>query len=158
MSVLFLDPKVFEYVADKINSYKFSKQADINHCSTLSIEDQSEAQKLVVNWAKLNELSYNYHYNEPEKQPTLYKFINFSNYYKVDTYQFLKYLLCIRYNIELHTIQGGRNGFSGQPIEQELKDSFDTLNKAIEEIKQAIINELTEYKTANWSDPVTRIN
>lgn len=109
MSVLIADLEVFEAVYSKINTFQFNKQCNINYCNTLSM-DEVEGKEFVSNLLILNELSYLKRYRE-EGAPHLYQFLKFGwNKAQISTLQLLKYLHCIEYNIEMHTIKTGYAG------------------------------------------------
>lgn len=120
MSVLVHDLKTFKAVYNKAVTYKFNRTCNIDYCNTLSLED-GELQKHVTNWCYLNEWSFNRKYKGGNILPYLYQMLTFKyKREKINTYQMLKYLSSIYYNIELDTIKIGRTG--NEPIEI---DSFD---------------------------------
>ncbi len=141
MSVLKLDVDVCEAVYNKAVSYTFRNQVDINYCSTLGRFTKTDLQEIIKSWFILNELSYNGKYKDIS--PSIVDLITFRTAHSINTYQMLKYMECIRYNIEPNTIKRNLNTFE----EQSLK----VLNDAIDEIKSIIINELEEYKKSRWS-------
>ena len=136
MSVLCPDPKVYEAIYHKMCAYTFNKTVDINYCSVFSSVTFEQIQEFVTSLCDLNEQSYNKRYNKQTKAgEELSKFINFRfKNPKINTYQMLKYLQCIQYNIELK------------------HENVLILDKAINEISHRIINELPEYQTAKYSE------
>lgn len=146
MSVLVLDLEVYEAIYEKAIDYTFRNVCDINFCSVLKHKTENQLKKIVFDWLYLNELSYNRRYRE-ENEPHLNQFLKFKSNVNINTYQMLKYLECIKYNIELDTIE---TGFSGteKPIKlkSDILESYEVLKLAIEEIKTTIISSLPEYK------------
>lgn len=151
MSVLVPDLKVYEAVYQKAWSYGFNNTCDINYCSVLKSYNEDHVQQLVKDWLWLNEYSWIRRHDDDGSKPELHEFLSFNHGKKINTYQMLKYLECIRYNIELDTIKTGKTGMEDPVIiPQDKLNSYETLVKAIEEIKSAIINELPEYKQTKW--------
>lgn len=152
MSVLVLDIPVFESIYQKAWLYGFNKQVDVNYCHALSFDNEDDLKDHVKNWITLNELSFNRRYDE-KNEPFLVNFMKFRHGAKISTYQMLKYLQCLQYNIELDTIRNGKTGFEPKMIiTSELMESYKLLERAILEIMQQCINEIPQYKNANWSD------
>lgn len=140
MSVMQINIETFESLKEKFISYCFNKQCDINYCSVIHNLTEKQIEDLLKNWCDLNEMSYNSRYKqEPDKLKTS-EFINFKRPRPIpNTYQALKWLECIEYNIEVECET------------DEQKESIVILHKAIEQIKSAIIGEITEYKNSNWN-------
>lgn len=154
MSVLVADLKVFEKVYCKAVDYLYRNVCDINYCYTLRrLEHKEHVKEWVKNILFLNEWSYNVRYEDNTKC-FLHDFVDFTKYHKtISTVQMLKYLQCIRYNIELETIRTGKTGMDKREIPQNLLDSFNILEATIDELKTTIICKLVpEYDTAEWSD------
>lgn len=147
MSVLILDLKVYEAVYNKAWSYQFNNVCDINYCYTLKKYTENQLKEIIKNWLWLNEMSYNCRYEESNiiELPELLKFY-LSGKEPINTYQMLKYLECIKYNIEISTII-----INGIEIPEDKKDSYKILKDAVNEIKNVIISELPQYKKAKWS-------
>ena len=151
MSVLIPDLKIYTAVYEKSIAYTFSKVCDINYCSTLGRLTENQLQKTILDWLWLNEMTYNRMYNEQD-EPYLGQFVEFKPVETINTFQMLKYLDCIDYNIEIETIKTGRDG--EQPkieIPSDKMESYKILCRAIDEIKSAIINEITEYQNAKYA-------
>ena len=143
MSVLHIEPKVFEMLYVKLVDYTYRKEVNINYCSEFGRKSEKELKELIITWANLNEMSYCDKYND--KFQELSKFIQFSfSGETVNTYQCLKWLQCIYYNIEVDTIKG--------EISTQSKLAVTSLIKGIEEIMSMIISEIPAYKDAQWSD------
>lgn len=153
MSVLVVDLEVYKAVYEKALSYTFNKQVDINYCSTLGRLTEKEIKSIVTDWLYLNEYSYNRKYEEGNVLPELHNFLQFkSKHSTINTYQMLKYLNCIIYNIELSTIEHGQRKEDIKiEIPENLMISYNILVKAIDEIKMQIISEMPKYKAAKWS-------
>lgn len=151
MSVQVPDLKVYKEIYKKAWSYGFNNTCDINYCSTLSFTNESVLESHVKNWLWLNELSYLRRYEE-ENLPELHMFLKLRSGSPVNTYQMLKYLECIKYNIEISTIETGKTGFEYEiTIPTDKADSYLILCNAIDEIKSTIINQIPKYKDAKWS-------
>lgn len=151
MSVLVLDLEAYEAVYQKAWSYGFNKVCDINYCHTLSFYSEEVLQNHIKNWLWLNEMSCNRKYKDSSENE-LSDFLKFSfNKPTINTYQMYKLLRCIRYNIELDTIKSGNN-FDSEQIEipHDKEDSYELLEKAIEEIGNTIIANIPEYQEAKW--------
>lgn len=136
MSVLVADPKIYEAIYSKMLSYRNRNQVDINFCSVFNRMTEEEIQQFVKTLCNLNEHSYDRKYKEKTKiGEELSKFINFSyQLSKINTYQMLKYLQMIRYNIEIKN------------------KVLIKLDDAISEISYQIINQLPEYQIAKWAE------
>jgi hypothetical protein len=153
MSVLVPDLKVFEAVYNKAWLYGFNKVCDINYCHTLSFSDEEKLKTHVKNWLWLNEMSWIRMYEDNGQKPDLVDFLTFRNGKNINTYQMLKYLQCIDYNIEIETIKTGKTGHEDPfLIPDNIIDSYNLLKKAIEEIQNVIISQLPEYEEAKWSE------
>lgn len=147
MSVLVLEPAIFTALYDKLCSYENHKVCDINYCyEATRIPDKIEFLRTL---ADLNEKSYLIRYRENQTGPTLAQMIKFdrTGNKTINTYQALKYLQCLEYNIEKSTIED----LAGPLSEHELT-SLETLDKIIDSLKSAIIDSIEEYKKANWSN------
>jgi len=155
MSVLIPEMKMFQQVFEKTNSFKFRKQCDINYCYTLStLQTEEESKKFVSDLLWLNEMSYLQRYRE-EPKPELYTLLEFPrDTKKPDTLQFLKFLQCIDYQIEISTIERGYDGLSGIDIPEDKKHSYELLQEAIKELSQTVINELTDYREKKWCEAI----
>lgn len=152
MSVLVPDLKVYDAVFEKAWSYGFHKVCDINYCNTLSFNNEETLKNHVKNWLWLNEMSWIRRYEDGDK-PNLADFLTFRSKKHINTYQMLKYLHCIDYNIEIETIQTGKTGYETPfLIPDDKMESYRLLKKAIEEIQGVIILEIEEYKEAKYCD------
>jgi hypothetical protein len=144
---MLINHEVFSKVNNKMQSYKFHKTVDINYCSLLSDQTMTKEkiQNLIKDWSYLNELSFVHKYDdEPIPETWMYQFIDFSrNYQKVNTYQFLKYLNAIQYNIEPQHIPE-------YMINERIKDSYKFLKNLIRDIEKTIISNIEQYKQAEW--------
>ena len=134
MSVLVLSPEVYSQIYHRIYMTKENKQCDINYCYELREFTEDTLKAFIVELSNLNEKSYNKRYNEKSKVLQS-EFINFNTAKFIDVYQFLKYLICIDYNIEIQN-----------------KKAVKKLRAIISSVQFAIIDSLPEYKKANWSN------
>jgi len=93
----------------------------------------------------LNDLSYCCKYREPVELLKPVKIAPFGA--EPNTYQFLKWLHCIHYNIEISTIE-----HAGRKISMLDKVCMKFLKRLIADTEQTIINSLPEYDKAKWSE------
>lgn len=146
MSVQTIDIEIFEAVYQKAHRYTFNKQVDINYCNVLGSKTEKELQDLIRAWSRLNELSYRDKY-EPatveDEATLLHSFIVFEKRSNINTYQMLKYLEAIRYNIEEDIIIRWLTVVEAS--------SLVTLSAAINEIRKQIVQATPEYNAAKWS-------
>lgn len=150
MSVLVLEPESFEGIYSKMKSYTFRKQCDINYSFVLCNCTDTELKRLIESWVWLNEMSYIRAYRE-DSEPTLFQFLRLGRADTPNTYQTLKWLECLRYNIEIDTIRHGRDSSDGKRmIKRQVKKDYDTLIRVIDDIRGAIIAELDDYKNSKW--------
>ncbi len=146
MSVQVLDIKAFEALNEYMQYMKHNKTCDIKYCSELTTMTEEGVNYLVHGLCKLNEISYKARYRETDLTPTLWQFIDLNKRgLNIDTYQFLKYLIAINYNIEIETIEERR------PLTHLETINFETLQKIIEQVKMSIIASLQEYDRAEWT-------
>ncbi len=154
MSVLVPELKVFEQILRRVDSFKFHKTCDINYCNALSLEEKG-ARNFVENILHLNELTHIRTYEEEQPETMLFEMLNLSgNAKRVDTVQLLKFLQCVSYNIDLLTVRTGRRGQDSHEISQDLLSSHELLLKAIEELKDTIIKELTDYNAKSYANAI----
>jgi len=134
MSVLVLSPEVYSQIYNRIYMTKSNKQCDINYCQEIRDFNETDLKAFIIELSNLNEKSYNRRYKEKSKVLQS-EFINFNSAKWIDVFQFLKYLYCIDYNIEI------RN-----------KKAVKKLRAIIKDVQFQIIDSLPEYKSANWSN------
>ena len=145
MSVLVSSIKAYELVFVKAVDYTFRRTCDINYCSVLGGLTEGQIANHVKMWADLNAESYNIRYKQGEDKVPYSTFLNLRFSGKsINTYQMLKTLECICYNIEVDTIRTVRE------LNFQEVSVLGVLSRAIDEIKSAIINEIKEYKDAQW--------
>lgn len=150
MSVQIPDLKIYQKVATKIFYATSNKVCDINFFpSCFSFKNPLTEEQIwntVKTWLNLNECSYNARYKEEADEHSLTEFLQCSFVYdSPNTYQFLKWLECISYNIERSTVEQVR------PLSEEETNALKFLDNLIIEAKNAIIGSLPEYKAAEWS-------
>lgn len=134
MSVLMVSPEVYSQIYNRIYMTKENKQCDINYCFELREFTGESLKAFIIELSDLNEKSYNRAYKEKSKTFQS-EFINFNSAKFIDVYQFLKYLYCIDYNIEIKN-----------------KKAVKKLRAIIDSVQRAIIDSQPEYKNANWSN------
>lgn len=136
--------KVYSKVYNKMVSYSFRTVCDINYCSIFKKIDETKAKDIIKTWCDLNEESYCLHHKR--ERITLKEYISFEYGETISTIQMLKYLQCIRYNIEDCEIKQVRNLSATE--EKYLK----LLDDAIINIQGVIIGEMPEYQEAEWCE------
>lgn len=135
----------YEKIFVKLVSYTYRRTCDINYCSVFSNMVEPTIKDIVTTWCNLNEESYNIRYKDDDKA-RLSDFLKL--HYSgetINTYQALKTLEFINYNIEPETIEEKRN------LNEKEKQYIQILKRAISEIKNTIINQIPEYNAAKWS-------
>lgn len=153
MSVLIVNPKIFTEVKNKMYSYTFRHEVNIDYCDTCRTLTEKNIIELVNAWSILNELSFCEKYNE-----------NFTfEYLKIDksfylnnfkTVQIFKWFELIRYNIDICYIKQetlNKLGYD-EDTQKFLFASVLILENILNEIKSRIIHDLNEYKSAFWSE------
>ena len=149
MSVLIPDLVIYQGVASKMFDASFRKTCDINYFSScFSFTNpltEAKIWEIVKTWLKLNECSFDTRYKEPDPRP-LVEFLECSFCTIPNTYQFLKWLQCIWYNIEPSTIEEVRT------LTEQEREALDFLERLIQEAQAAIIGSLPEYRAATWSE------
>lgn len=150
MSVLLVDEKVFEAVYDKIIQYTNNKVVNVNYCNALGGMTEKEAKKFVCDLLLLNVASFHAKYYDAEafKNPANVLKLN-RKVGTISSVQMLKYLQCIRYNVEVSAIcyKFPADITSSMPV-----DSLRILKNAIQEISQRLIEEFTDYRDCKWSE------
>jgi len=143
MSVLVPDLQVYNYLQAAVERMAFNRTVDDFFSQSISSHFQNcpdiskEAKRLILSWLNLNQWSYNKRY--PDEQDN----INLCGMYREDVthkpltaIQTLKYLQCVRYNIE---------------IEPDLfKKDLRLLNECIIDLQGSIIGNMEEYKKSTW--------
>ena len=134
MSVLVMEPNDYSRIYTKMMLVKKHKTVDQNYSYVISQLGDNEIKDLIINLSDLNELSFNKRYNDTSKVMQS-KFISFN--YSKDfincPYQFVKYLQCIRYNIETDS-----NKYTI------------LLDKIINDILASIVCTSEQYNSAKW--------
>lgn len=155
MSVLIPDLEVFALIQRKINTFQHHRVCDIDYSEILNMSEE-QSKQFVIKLLTLNEMSYLARYRE-QKKPELSEFLQFNATETISTLQLLKYLKCIRYNIEMDTIERGYSGF--EPFIEDVEmfhkffdPVFKRLKNAIEELSDRVIAELTNYRELAWSE------
>lgn len=157
MSVLPINKKVFEQVLNRMLYYANQTTVGINYCEFLHrgskeqsmSEYEMDCQKIVQGWSNLVIKSHHYKYTPNETLLGVYfETIQLDKKASpINTYQFLKFLTSINFQIEVETI-----GTDRMTLDETI--SYCSLVKLIEDIKNTIIKSLPEYQKAEWSNPV----
>jgi hypothetical protein len=150
MSVMMISIESYEKVAAKMWLSTFQKTCDINYFTVGNNLTEKQIKEYINIWCTLNEWSYCLAYKEPFDNLSSFLDIRFTDAY--DTYQFLKTLSCIRYNIEMETISGG--GWSGIPnsyqITDKEKEAYNFLCLLITSVQSTVISQIPAYVNAMW--------
>lgn len=153
MSVMTLDLKVYKEVYKKACSYRWHSTVDIDYCNSLQ-SNEGYLRQWVYRLYEMVHVSYCVHYHEginkellqlAYKQIETWRFDNLKGP-NCSTYQMLKWLRCIRYQIEDYEMKpdGMWKG--------EYDEVYELLNNAIAELKDRIIAEIPEYNEAKWGE------
>lgn len=144
MSVLTLDERVYPAIANKIDNAGKRTVIDINYLHSCSHLQRTEISTLVNTWHRLNVETYEIRYSE---KPTPLDTIEMIfDALPVNTYQFLKWLKCLNYNIEMENIEEVR------AITPDEWAAHRVLDKIIENAMSTIIDSLPKYEAAAWGD------
>lgn len=128
MSVMLLDDKVFATVLNNIGNFREYPY---------HMPMRMDAERTIKELREMNIKSYSIRYNEDvdafDFQPNV-------RTEKINVYQLLKYLQCIRYQIEID-----------KPNFDE-KIALNYLDEWIEMLKSGIISNIPEYANAKWAN------
>lgn len=150
MSVQVLDIQVFNYLRAGLLRAAYNSTVNDFYFSSVSrhfkecTDFETEAENIVKNWCDLNELCFCEKYKKHgEKFQQLSQFIQPTFTHKpLESIQFIKYIQCLVYNIEPEYLA---------MTEQQSK--YLQLLKTLQiEAMAAYIDNLEEYKNANWSN------
>lgn len=145
MSVLTIEPEVFNYVCAGLERAAYNTQVDEFYYSPVQyhfskIDIEKEAIRLVRSWADMNMKSFCYKYKE--------EFVSLSCFIKrtltakeLTPVQLLKYVECISYNIEPEWWE----------LSEVEKSDLELLHKIEISIVKAIVRNTESYKKAEWS-------
>lgn len=142
-----LNVHLYEDVAEKLKTYQYRKEVDINYSHHGRMSD-NEADRFVKDLCLLNELSRCAQHDIPFEEN--HKKIGRSSRDTINTYQMLKHLVCIRYNIEISTLKA--HSTIELPINCET--TVKRLDEIIKEIQMIVIDLIPEYKAAGWGESV----
>lgn len=147
MSVLVPDLRVFNYIQagiekiaynsliDEFHSYSIQKY--FKNCPDIS----KEAEKLILSWLNMNQMSYNKRYpNDKDDTNLCGMYYSTYTHKPLTAIQLLKYLECVLYNIEI------------EPEDIYFKTRLELLKNCTDELTRAIIAQTEEYKHATWSE------
>ena len=149
MSVILLDLEHYKEVFKKACTYEWRRVVDINYCSALSLS-QSRLRDWLLSLYTMNVYSQHGAFDESdiilieEAEAAIAKW----NPDKMEgqpcnTYQMLKFLECIHYQIEPGTMDNKR-------LEWNCQDLI-LLENAIDQLKNRIIETIPEYNDAKWA-------
>jgi len=153
-----IEPEIFGKLVNKMIDYTFRKQVDINYCSVAGRMTENQIKETVKYWSVLNEMSYVDRY-KGEVFENFHELIDYTyRGQSPNTYQTLKWLECIQYNIEMNTIKSGviknslkQEDMRGWNSSVIIPNPLKTLTRMIDEIKSAIIKEIPQYEEAKWN-------
>lgn len=159
MSVLVPDPQVYNYIHQGLILAAYRRTCDEHYSYTMHVhfkdlEIHKEARRLVHSWMTLNERSYllKYEKRDIEKSED-FRFVKWE-LVNVRPLQLLKYLKCVRYNIEIETIQhkGDLVNENLKAVSERALADMELLSAWTEELMMAIIDKIPEYDDAKWSE------
>ena len=137
-----LEQRVFDSLATKMDFARQHAISDINYFPICRRWSREDIGKLVGIWEIINMESYFRPTNEPFAiQTRPYRFDGFP----CETHQFLKWLKCLRENVDLEIIASARD-----LSDVELK-AIKALDNLIFQVMDAIINSLPKYREASWA-------
>ena len=151
MSVMTLRLDLYKEVYKKACSYEWRRTVDIDYCSTLQYNEGCLCDWLCRLYEMVH-VSYCVHYKQDVNTELIemecrsiqeWRYNDFKTP-NINTYQMLKYLQCIHYQIEDYEM---KPDVMWKP---EYDRPFKMLVDAINELKSRIINEIPEYKEAKW--------
>ena len=153
MSVMTLGLEVYKEVFKKACSYEWRRIVDIDYCQTLQ-----RSKRCLSLWVyrlyEMVHVSYCVHYGKEVSEIELQMAREVIDSWEYDkfmgpncnTYQMLKHLQCIHYQIEDCEMK------SEGKWREEYNGAWEMLNEAIHELKGQIIAEIPEYKEAKWGE------
>lgn len=153
MSVMTLGLEVYQEVYKKACSYYYRAwgSVDINYCHALQCNE-----KYLRDWVswlyEMVHVSYCVHYHHAPDEEQLQMIREAIDEWRYNglkgndcnTYQMLKHLQCIRYQIEDYEMKPDGKW------KDEYDEPLELLNNAINELKCRIISIIPEYKEAKW--------
>lgn len=151
MSVMTLELEVYKEVFKKACSYEWRRTVDINYCHTLQ-SNEAHLRQWVCRLYEMVHVSYSVHYDHAINEEELQMIRDTINSWRYNdfkepdcnTYQMLKHLQCIHYQIEDYEMKPEGKW------KEEYNEAWKMLNEAIHELKSRIIAEIPEYKEAKW--------
>jgi hypothetical protein len=156
MSVVMIDNKVYELVLAKLYDYTTKpdsigsdRNEQVKHLTRTFIEDETILflKVMVTDWCKLNELTYCRKYKQEfTGEFKGIKLKGFNDIKKIDTMQFIKYLECIKYQIEWCYLT--------QATDKNYRKSYNHLELILADAKDKIIKSLPAYDKCEWWNPV----
>ena len=152
MSVMLLGLDLYQEVYIKACSYQYRPVVDIDYCQSLS-KYEGPLREWIATLYEMNEISFSLRYGKEIERERIAMCKEIINGWrpndirrpKCSTYQMLKHLECIQYQIEMITIR--EHSISTEKHEQAWK----LLADAIHEIMGRIVHSQREYETAKWS-------
>lgn len=140
MNIIGIPPKTYSRVYTKAMAMHSMNATGLEACFTLQELSPTQIKEWVETLAQVNWECYSNRYHKDMPWPV--SDIEFDrNGLKVDTYQFLKYLHSISYNIETDYLD---------EFSEDDQMHLDLLEKVIHDIEENIVNSLPEYQKAQW--------
>lgn len=153
MSVMTLRLEVYREVFKKACSYQWRREVDIDYCYTLQ-SNEGHLRDWLCSLYEMVHVSYCVHYHQKVDEVLIgmerrriqeWRYNDFKTP-NINTYQMLKYLQCIHYQIEDYEMKP--DGM----WKKEYDAPYKMLEEAIGELKDRVIAEIPEYKAAKWCD------
>ncbi|WP_025144893.1 hypothetical protein [Pedobacter jeongneungensis] len=142
MSIQIIEETIFLAVARKMFEASIALKVNENFYPCCRDMSNERIIDLVASWHKLNWDSYEDEYNESQQLSDRVELLIGITPPPPTAVQFLKWLHCIRYNINHNCIPRQNS--------QSLRDIL-FLDRLIRDVSKAIIEQLPDYRDASWS-------
>jgi hypothetical protein len=162
MSTLVLDLQAFAYIENAIRMAVYRNVCDEHYSEVIrrmnipNCETEAETERLVKNWLRMNEKSYDFRYNDTgDSMVPFYEF----KLYKPYPLQTLKYLECLIYNIEVcKRIENNEavyywdepNKYGAPKLDDQETKDYELLLRYRDDLATTILHRLPEWKKLDF--------
>ena len=152
MSVQIINKEPMHYMVRHAFKQAYNSQVDINYSQTIRklIEGkyvETEIPAFFNFLLDLNRDTYMIKYRSSVADLVeFYELDKVRLYDETNTYQCLKYAVCLRYNIEIQTLEEIKT------FDKMQRKAMQILFDWIQDMSAAIINEIPEYKNSKWNE------